>query len=426
MTDLIILALSHADAPFSSTIFSLAKEWARNCRVFYIEHPFTLKDYWNRRHEPSIQQRRNALLYGKNIYRSISGAPDNLVVVTPRLTLPINSLPEGNSYEWLSRLNDQILYETIRKITSDYNVQQYIFLNSFDPFYGRYFPASFQPLLYIYQSVDDISQEPYIARHGVRLENEIIAHHADLTLTTSKNLAQAKSQLSPHTHLLPNAADVALFRTALEHPLPKPPELQNRPRQGKVILYTGVISDLRIDYALLNYIARQHTDKTLLLVGPYHTHECRQHGLDQLPNVILAGSKPIDQLPAYLQHADCAIIPFLMNTLTKSIYPLKINEYLAAGKPVVTTPFSDDIVSFGKVVYMTPSPVQFSDYIEQAIYNNNPLVQLERLQTAENNAWTKRAEQFWHIVAPYLDDTTNPLPHKTDKAAAALPLRINL
>ncbi|MBK8472042.1 MAG: hypothetical protein IPL33_07650 [Sphingobacteriales bacterium] len=193
MTDLIILALSHADAPFSSTIFSLAKEWARNCRVFYIEHPFTLKDYWNRRHEPSIQQRRNALLYGKNIYRSISGAPDNLVVVTPRLTLPINSLPEGNSYEWLSRLNDQILYETIRKITSDYNVQQYIFLNSFDPFYGRYFPASFQPLLYIYQSVDDISQEPYIARHGVRLENEIIARYADLTLATSKTWHKPKA-----------------------------------------------------------------------------------------------------------------------------------------------------------------------------------------------------------------------------------------
>ena len=169
-----------------------------------------------------------------------------------------------------------------------------------------------------------------------------------------------------------------------------------------MIIYTGVISELRFDYTLLQYIARQHADKTILLVGPYHEHEIKQHHLDELPNVILTGAKPIEQLPAYLQHADCAIIPFLMNTLTKSIYPLKINEYLAAGKPVVTTLFSDDIIAFGKTVQMTTSPVQFSDYIEKAIYNDTPLAQLERLQTAENNSWAKRAQQFWQIVNPYL------------------------
>lgn len=400
MLDLIILTLSHSNAPFSSSILSLAKEWAQTHRVFYIDHPSTIKDYFRHRHDTTTQQRRSALLYGKDIYSNIVNAPDNLVIVTPRLALPINALPEGASYEALSRLNDRILYATIRQIKQDYQVRDFIFLNSFDPFFGRHFPADFNPLLYIYQSVDDISQEPYIARHGVRLENEIIAH-ADLTLVTSQALAQAKRHISPDTHLLPNAADIALFRQAMERLLPKPPEWAQV--KGKVILYMGVLSALRIDYPLLRYIAQQHTDKTLLLIGPYHLHECRQYGLDTLPNVIFTGAKPIAQLPAYLQHADCAIIPFLINTLTKSIYPLKINEYLAAGKPVVTTPFSDDIIAFGKTVYITASPVQFSDYIEKAICTDTPLAQIERLQLAENNSWAKRARQFWDIVAPYLE-----------------------
>jgi teichuronic acid biosynthesis glycosyltransferase TuaH len=400
MLDIIILTLSHANAPFSSTIFSLAKEWAKTNRVFYIDHPFTVKDFVSHFKDKKFKQQQKALLYGKDIYSHIPDTPAQLRVVTPRLVLPINALPEGKTYEKLARINDQILYSTIKQIQTDFGVNKFIFLNSFDPFFGRYFPKSFNPLLYVYQSVDDISQEPYIARHGVRLENEVIAQHATLTLTTSQSLLQSKSHISPHTHLLPNAADVALFKKALSQALPRPPELQNI--HNKVIIYTGVISELRFDYTLLQYIARQHADKTILLVGPYHEHEIKQHHLDELPNVILTGAKPIEQLPAYLQHADCAIIPFLMNTLTKSIYPLKINEYLAAGKPVVTTPFSDDIIAFGKTVQMTTSPVQFSDYIEKAIYNDTPLAQLERLQTAENNSWTKRAQQFWQIVNPYL------------------------
>lgn len=410
MLDLIIFTLSHSNAPFSSTIFSLAKEWARTNRVFYIDHPFTIKDFISRPNDENIKKHRNALLFGKDIYSHIANTPENLTIVTPRLALPINALPNGKGYESLSRLNDRILFSTIKQLLSDYNVKNFVFLNSFDPFFGRYFPDHFNPLLYIYQSVDDISQEPYIARHGVRLENEIIAQYAHLTLATSQALVQNKQRISPHTYLLPNAADISLFRQALEKPLPRPDELKNV--HNKVIVYTGAISELRIDYALLRYIAQRHADKTLLLIGPYHANEIAQHGLDELPNIIITGGKHIKQLPAYLQHADCAIIPFLMNMLTKSIYPLKINEYLAAGKPVVTTPFSDDIIAFGNIINMTASPVQFSDYIEKAIQSDTPLAQLERLQVAENNSWAKRAQQFWDIITPYLTEKGYQMPPK--------------
>ncbi|MGO8056082.1 glycosyltransferase, partial [Rhizobium leguminosarum] len=84
-------------------------------------------------------------------------------------------------------------------------------------------------------------------------------------------------------------------------------------------------------------------DKTLVFVGPVQTEEHKAVGLDKLPNVLFVGPKHITQLANYLQYFDCVLIPFRKNTLTKSIYPLKINEYLAAGKAVIATHFSEDI-----------------------------------------------------------------------------------
>jgi teichuronic acid biosynthesis glycosyltransferase TuaH len=392
--DIIILALSRWDNVYSSTSYSLAKEFSKNNRVFYIDHPFTWKDYFSSASSAHVQIRKEALLYGKNIYKKVEGLSENFTTVTSRLTFPINWLKPGEVYEKFSGINDRILYNAIRHIIKDYNIGEYIFINSFDPYHARSFPADIKPALKIYQTVDDISQEPYIARHGVRLEREAISK-ADITLATSKELTTLKSRFSDRVFYLPNAADISLFKKAVSQKYSKPKELRNIDK--KIIGYTGNIG-LRIDYELLKKVALAHSDKLLLMVGPLGNDSYKKHGLDKIPNILFTGPKDISELPAYLQYIDCAIIPFEYSTLTKSIYPLKINEYLAAGKAVVSTAFSADISEFRDVAYIADTEDQFLSMIESAVDDNSAYEISIRMEKAETNTWAARVARFWEIV----------------------------
>ena len=94
------------------------------------------------------------------------------------------------------------------------------------------------------------------------------------------------------------------------------------------------------------------------------------------------------------------IIPFKKNTLTKSIYPLKINEYLAAGKPVIATHFSEDMYTFHTVAYVVDSHEEFLLAIDQAIAENTEARKAARMKVAEQNTWSARVAQFWDIISP--------------------------
>ena len=93
------------------------------------------------------------------------------------------------------------------------------------------------------------------------------------------------------------------------------------------------------------------------------------------------------------------LIPFRKNTLTKSIYPLKINEYLAAGKAVIATHFSEDIYSFRDVAYVVDTDDEFIQTIDRAIAENSEEKKQARIKVAEQNTWTARVERFWEIIA---------------------------
>ncbi|WEK35688.1 MAG: glycosyltransferase [Candidatus Pseudobacter hemicellulosilyticus] len=392
--DIICFTLSRWDSEISSPALSLAREFARKNRVFYVEHPFSWKDYRNLRHTPQIQHRKEALLNGKNIYSQPASLPANITVVTPKLTIPINFLPPGWLYNRLAAINDGIVLQAIRQLIRDYQLKDFIYVNFFDPYFVRKMPADIKPLRTVYQSMDDISQVAYSNRHGTKLEEEIIRNF-DYTLCTSKELTRLKSAFSPRVFFHPNAADTHIFRRAATEILPRPVELQGITK--KIIGYTGSI-EYRSDFELLHKIATAHSDKILFLVGPVQGDEHLKAGLDKLPNVVFAGPRKITELPPYLQYFDCVIIPFKKNTLTRSIYPLKINEYLAAGKPVVATHFSEDIYSFREVALVADSHEEFLQMIDQAIDTDSETLRAARMELAGRNTWEARVEQFWDII----------------------------
>ena len=387
--DIVLFGLFRWDGPYSSISIAMAKEFARNNRVFYISHPYTYGDKFKGQLPKTIKNK------GQWTHRQ---EHERLHIVQPPLGLPINWLSPGPIYNALRYLNDRRFKNCLQQLINQFNIKQYLFINCFDPFYGRLLPTP-APLAHIYQCVDDISQSDYTAKHGTRLEDQAI-QNADLTLVTSSELYRLKKHLTPNIHILNNAADTRIFNQAVQQSFDCPEDL--RDLRQPLIGYIGNLDALRVDYSLLKKIAQQHPAKTLVLVGPINNDEYRRIGLDQLPNVRFTGGKPIEHLPAYLQHFDCTLIPFHCNTLTKSIYPLKINEYLAAGKAVVSTAFSEDISSFKPYIYLADSHASFIHYIDHAIQANSEAQIKERMAVAQRNTWEARIEQFWQILTPIL------------------------
>lgn len=354
------------------------------------------------RRSAQIVMRRNALWRGKDLFlRPDKNHPD-LVVVTPRLTLSINWLSPGVLYDVFSRVNDQAVSMAVNETCRAFSIERYILVNSFNPLIGRFLNLSVKPLLNIYQSVDDISHSKYVNKHGPRLEVEAI-RNSDFTIVTSSELKRLKSVFSENVFLLPNAANTTVFNTAVTMELEKPSELRDLPPEKKVICYTGNICH-RLDYELLIKVARHHDDKILLMVGPFANHLYQTTGLSALPNVIFAGRKSPEDLPAYLKYSHCCIIPFLCNPLTRSIYPLKVNEYLSAGKPVVSTSFSVDMLAFREVATIAASHDEFVSAIDAAIREDNSDLLTRRVSFSSGNNWDARAQHFMDLTLRYLGE----------------------
>lgn len=394
--DIIYLSLFRWDGPYSSISEAMSKELSKNNRVFYINHPYSYKDYLTELKAPKYKSRKENLRKGVIQYEEVH---NNIVSIHSPLTYPINFLPPGKIYNNLHQRNQEIVLDTIREVIKKYDIKKFVYLNCFDPFFVPVLPKDFGAKISIYQCVDDMAVSEYTIRHGVRLEEEAIKK-ADATTCTSRELHRLKSPLSKNCHIIHNAAETKIFEKAFKEDLPRPKELEGI--EGKVIGFIGNMDALRVDYPLIKKIAEKNPDKTLVLVGPVNNTEIASLEIDKMSNVIMPGPKNITELAPYLRAFDCAIIPFLCNTLTYSIYPLKINEYLAAGRAVVSTAFSEDIKSFGDHIYLAESHDQFLSNIDKAIAEDTPERALARIAVAESNNWESRVKQVWSIVDDYM------------------------
>ena len=391
-TNFIILASGRWDGEYSSTMLSIARELAQRYRVFYIDNPFTWKDFLTKRRSKAIMRRQRALLWGKDNYHTVD---EDLVAVTPRLMVPLNWLPPGILYNTAFKINEYIFARCIKKLLKDFALNKYVYINSFLPQYFKKFPTFFKPSVFVYQTVDDMRHTGYIGKHGSYLEDEMM-RKADISLVTSSGLYALKKGVADNVHIIPNAADISLFKRAYQEVLEVPVELMEERRE--VIIYIGNVKATRTDFELLKILAQHHTHRLILMVGPYEEIPVEESGLLALANVQFIGAKPLAALPAYLQYAHCAIIPFKCNTLTASIYPLKINEYLAAGKPVVTTAFSEDVVSF-EDIYVAQDQEEFSQRVEQAIAEDSEERKARRVEGAAHNTWADRTQRLLKIIA---------------------------
>ena len=209
---------------------------------------------------------------------------------------------------------------------------------------------------------------------------------ADAVIVTSKGLYDSKKDFCKQCFIVKNAVKVDLFKKGFN----------KTPDHGKkVIGYVGTIDD-RSDYDILQHLFTAMPDAEFVFVGRILSDR-GEAILRKYPNVRVEGPKMPEQLPPYLQTFSVGIIPFVKDDFTKGIYPMKINEYLAAGLPVVSTAFGD-IADFASLIKITDDKETFLQYVQSEIAEDTPEKREARLKTAENNTWDQRVEEISAVI----------------------------
>ena len=210
----------------------------------------------------------------------------------------------------------------------------------------------------------------------------------DQVFIHSPALMAKKGHLNHNSLYVPNGVDYDAFST----PVPEPDDMKAIPRPR--IGYMGMIKD-KLDFRLILELARKHTDWSFVFVGPKSnvgSFAGTVSELESMSNVYFLGGKSVDRLPGYVQHFDVCSLSYVIDGYTRFIYPLKINEYLATGRPVVGVPIPS-IELFRDVVKIAATVDEWSDAITSCLEDgdNTHEVVAVRQKVAAQNDWDRLA-----------------------------------
>lgn len=286
----------------------LMSRFAKNRRVFFVEEPI-FSD-------------------GAKPEMKVSKREDSLHVAVPHL-------PHGLSHEEVVQFQKDLLDTLIEdEGIEDFTVWYYTPM-------ALQFSRHLKPSRVIFDAMDELSAFKGAPRELLDLEAELMAR-ADHVFTGGQSLYEAKKHRHSSVHAFPSSIDRDHFMKARKD-VEDPADQAHipHPRVG----FYGVV-DERFDIELLRESARIRPDWHFIVVGP--VVKIDPADLPKASNIHYLGMKKYAELPQYLAHWDLAMLPFALNESTKFISPTKTPEYLAAGKPVVSTPIRDVIRPYGE------------------------------------------------------------------------------
>lgn len=403
--NIVCFGLPAWEGDYLKSTIQLVSELAKNNRVLYVEYPFTWKDVVTATIGNSKAPTRRILGKEPRLRNFTLESGANIHVLTLPPMLPVNFLDNEDLYDMFMRRNAQTTFSAVTAAMQSLGMAFPVVINAFNPSLGIFLARQFQEKALIYYCYDEINAAKWVSKHGSRHEKRFLKE-VDAVVTSSQTLFDKKTKLAKRGFLVKNGVDFDLFYQNGNHQV-----IEN---EVKTVGYLGSI-DERLDYDLLVQTITALPNCRFVFVGRIMDTEGGAR-LSKLPNVEMKGSQPPKTLPNWVAQFDVCLIPFLKNELTAGIYPLKINEYLASGKAVVTTRFSD-LSDFEEVVAIANTSDEFIQLVKDAIAenqsNNRNDNGKKRIAFARQNSWESRAEDFGKAVIETLIATQKIQKHQT-------------
>jgi glycosyltransferase involved in cell wall biosynthesis len=263
----------------------------------------------------------------------------------------------------------------------------------------------------LYDITDDWTTFTQSPRHTalIRRQDAALCHKADAVIVCSQKLLDLKrpliagkvrkqedaSAVGGGLHLIPNGVDADHYAKIGDPSFPPAPAAAHWPKP--VFGYTGTIHPDRVDLPLLSHLAATLQKGSLVLVGPNHLPPETLARFTTRKNVFFTGPVPYREIPAYMQAFDVCITPHRMTPFTESLNPIKLWEYLAAGKPIVSTNVAG-FRDYPQHVSIASTPEDFTRALSAALAED-PAKPRARRAEARRHSWESRVEQVESVIA---------------------------
>ncbi len=327
--------------------------------------------------------------------RGFSDAQDNLTVFSP-LFIP---LPYSKFILVINRFLLSNAIDKWMRINRFYNPVLITFLPT--PLADSLI-KDIDPALIIYYCANDMAGGSAGAAPLRPYEDSFFAK-SDAVFCNSNALIDKAGKFNKNTFLFPAGVDFAKFERARNNSdVPTDLAVISRPIVG----YIGAISGV-FDQALLVHVATSLPEVNFVLIGPSYVDTSE---LSTCSNIILLGKRPHNEVPAYIKGFDVALIPYIKNSFTDSVYSCKLNEYLAMGTPVVTSDlreFNGYIEKYGNILQVAATKEVFVEKVREALAASDEANRNIRIEASKANSWDKRFEGIYEVIEQLLISKSN-------------------
>jgi glycosyltransferase involved in cell wall biosynthesis len=303
-------------------------------------------------------------------------------------------VPWGQKFRLANRINSRLTGMRIRRAAASGGLDRPRILWLYDPTAFELVGRAGEDLT-VYDVVDDYAEQAgpdTRRRRFVAAADEAAASRSQVVFATTTGLYEREVQRNPETYLVRNGADFAHF----SHVNGTAPEV--RALAAPVVGFIGNLTAEKVDFDLLEAAARVRPEWSFVLVGP-PAGDARDalDRLGALDNVRVLGFRPYDELPPYVSGFSVGVIPYRATAYTKNCSPLKVFEYLAAGKAVVASGVPE-LGGMEPDVTLANGAEEFVAAIESAFTDSSPEAVARRRALAEKNTWEARTERLLDLV----------------------------
>ncbi len=237
----------------------------------------------------------------------------------------------------------------------------------------------------VYQRTDRFEEYPNVDSETVQRYDQKLKVNADLTVFVNNKLYTEETNQCKKALYLDHGVDYDLFASAEQDPY-KPDDINGIPKP--IVGFFGAIDDHTSDIELIKKTVEMLPDMSFVFVGEASV-DCT--GLVSKKNVWMLGRKSYEKVPHYGKYFDVAIMPWRQNRWIEVCNPIKLKEYLALGKPIVSTPYLE-LEKYQDVVYQARYPKEFAECIKKALLENNPERISARRKKVQMSTWDSKAE----------------------------------
>jgi glycosyltransferase involved in cell wall biosynthesis len=387
--DIIIVGIQSWDIGIGSNCKNIAEEFAKDNRVLYVNSPIDRISRFRQRKTENMRKRIKIVKSGKPALVRIS---ENLWTFYPATIIEsINWIRSTRLFDWLNRINNERIAGQIEHAIRELGMSNYIIFNDSDMFRSFHLKELLHPDVYVYYTRDNLIAVDYWKRQGIRIE-ALHMQKSDLVVANSTYLAAQAGKFNRNSFYVGQGCDISLFDSELITDIPA--DMQAIPKP--VIGYIGALLSLRLDISVLEFIAEQRPDWSLVLVGP-EDERFRNSRLHQFKNVYFLGNKAGNELPAYLRQFDVAINPQLLSPVTIGNYPRKIDEYLAMGKPTVATR-TEAMSVFADYTLLAENKDDYLVLIERALKQDGEQERNDRQAFARMHTWSNNVSEIYKAI----------------------------